>query len=71
MWPWALLSAISAAMQGSSTRAGGCFLTLFILLGFLYGLSIRNPLKGVLVGVGIGAVLAIATWLIDLNRRRG
>jgi hypothetical protein len=53
----------------STSRAGGCFLTLFILLGFLYGLSIRNPLKGVLIGVGIGAVLAIATWLIDLRRR--
>jgi len=54
----------------SSTRAGGCFLTLFILLGFLYGLSIRNPLKGVLIGLGIGIVLAIATWLVDLKRRR-
>ena len=52
----------------SSTRAGGCFLTLFILLGFLYGLSIRNPLKGVLIGLAIGAVLAIATWLIDRGR---
>jgi len=56
-------------MQGSSTRAGGCFLTLFLLLGFLFGLSIRNPLKGVLIGLGIGAALAIATWLIDLRRR--
>ncbi|MGN6589563.1 MAG: hypothetical protein ACTHKE_04650 [Sphingomicrobium sp.] len=54
----------------SSSRAGGCFLTLFILLGFLYGLSIKNPLKGVLIGLGIGIVLAIATWLIDLARRR-
>lgn len=56
-------------MQGSRTRAGGCFLTLFLLLGFLYGLSIRNPLKGVLIGLAIGAVLAIATWLIDRSRR--
>ena len=56
-------------MQGSTTRAGGCFLTLFILLGFLFGLSIQNPLKGVLIGTAIGAVLAVATWLID--KRRG
>jgi uncharacterized membrane protein len=56
-------------MESRSTRAGGCFLTLFILLGFLFGLSIRNPLKGVLIGLAIGAVLAIATWLIDLRRR--
>lgn len=56
-------------MEGSSTRAGGCFLTIFILLGFLYGLSIRNPLKGTLIGVGIGAVFALLTWLVDLRRR--
>jgi hypothetical protein len=58
-------------MQGSGTRAGGCFLTLFIILGFFYGLSIRNPLKGTLIGVGVGAAFAIVVWLIDLNRRRG
>jgi hypothetical protein len=57
-------------MQGSSTRAGGCFLTIFILLGFLYGLSVRNPLRGVLIGLGVGIVLSVATWLID-RRRRG
>jgi hypothetical protein len=56
-------------MQGSASRAGGCFLTLFIILGFFYGLSIQNPLKGTLIGVGIGAVFAIVTWLIDLRRR--
>lgn len=56
-------------MQGSTARSGGCFLTIFILLGFLYGLSIRNPLKGVLIGLAIGAVLAIVTWLVDVRRR--
>lgn len=53
----------------STSRAGGCFLTLFLLVGFLYGLSIRNPLKGTLIGLGIGIVLAVATWLIDRRRR--
>jgi hypothetical protein len=57
-------------MQPRTTRAGGCFLTIFLLLGFLFGLSIRNPLKGTLIGLGIGIVLAIATWLIDMRRRR-
>ena len=57
-------------MRQPTTRSGGCFLTLCILLGFLYGLSIRNPLKGVLIGTAVGAVLAIATWLIDLRRLR-
>ena len=57
-------------MDGSRTRAGGCFLALFLLLGFVYGLSMRNPLNGVLIGLGIGIVLAVATWLIDKARRR-
>jgi hypothetical protein len=56
--------------QGSRTRAGGCFLTLFLLLGFLFGLSIRNPLKGVLIGLLIGTALAVLVWLIDSRRRR-
>lgn len=57
-------------MTGSTSRAGGCFLTLFILLGFLYGLSIQNPLKGTLIGTGIGILFAIVTWLIDRHRHR-
>ena len=57
-------------MTSRNTRDGGCFLTIFILCGFLAGLAIRNPLKGVLIGTAIGAALAAATWLID-RRRRG
>jgi hypothetical protein len=52
-----------------TTRAGGCFLTIFILFGFLGGLAIQNPLKGTLIGTAAGAVLALATWLIDRSRR--
>ena len=60
---------MARAMQGSRTRAGGCFLTIFILIGFFFGLSIQNPLKGTLIGLAIGAALAILVWLIDLRRR--
>ena len=55
-------------MERKNARAGGCFLTLFILIGFLGGLAIRNPLKGVLIGTAVGALLALATWLIDRRR---
>jgi hypothetical protein len=60
---------MGGAMDGSTSRAGGCFLTLFIILGFFFGLSIRNPLKGTLIGLAIGALFAVVTWLIDLRRR--
>ena len=55
-------------MSSRTTRAGGCFLTICILAGFPLGLVIGNPMKGVLIGLGVGIVLAIATWLIDRRR---
>ena len=54
----------------SSTRAGGCFLTICILAGFPLGLAIGNPMKGILIGTGAGIALAVATWLIDRARKR-
>jgi hypothetical protein len=53
----------------SSTRAGGCFLTICILAGFPLGLAIGNPMKGVLMGAGAGTVLAMLTWLVDRGRK--
>jgi hypothetical protein len=55
-------------MQRPTARAGGCFLTLFIFAGFVAGLAIGNPMKGVLAGTAIGALLAIILWLIDRRR---
>jgi hypothetical protein len=52
-----------------TTRAGGCFLTVCIIAGFPLGLAIGNPMKGILIGVGAGALLAVLTWLIDRRRR--
>jgi hypothetical protein len=59
---------MGAAMP-STSKAGGCFLTLFLIVGFLFGLAIRNPLKGTLIGLGVGIVFALVTWLIDRRRR--
>ena len=55
-------------MQRQTARAGGCFLTLCILAGFPVGLAIGNPMKGVLIGTGVGIALAVLTWLIDFRR---
>lgn len=56
-------------MQGRTTRAGGCFLTVCILAGFPLGLAIGNPMKGVLIGTAAGIALAVLLWLIDRGRR--
>lgn len=55
-------------MVSRTSRAGGCFLTIFILLGFVAGLAIQNPMKGVLIGTAIGAAVAVILWLIDRRR---
>ena len=57
-------------MTNPRPLAGGCFLTASILAGFPLGLAIGNPMKGILIGTGVGIVLAMAAWLID-RRRRG
>jgi hypothetical protein len=57
------------AMGARTSRAGGCFLTLCILAGFPLGLAIGNPMKGVLIGTGLGIALAVVLWLIDRRRR--
>lgn len=40
-----------------------------ILLGFLGGLSMRDPLGGTLIGTGVGIVIAVIVWLLDRRRR--
>jgi hypothetical protein len=52
----------------STTKAGGCFLTICILAGFPLGLAIGNPMKGILIGTGAGIALALIIWLIDCRR---
>ena len=56
-------------MPRRTTKAGGCFLTICILAGFPLGLAMGDPMKGILIGTAVGAVLALATWLIDRSRR--
>lgn len=61
LWHW-------PPMSSPTPLAGGCFLTVFILAGFVAGLAINDPMKGVILGTAIGAALATGLWLI--NRRR-
>ena len=52
-------------MDTKPKHAGGCFLMAAILLGFLAGIALKDPIKGVLIGTGIGIVIAVAIWLVD------
>lgn len=53
-------------------RAGGCFLSLLILAGFVIGLATGDPVAGALIGTAAGILVALAVWINDrANRRRG
>jgi hypothetical protein len=58
------------AVMRNTTRAGGCFLTVCILAGYPLGLAMGNPMKGVLIGTGVGIAIALAMWLIDSRKKR-
>ncbi len=53
-----------------SSQAGGLFLMMAILAGAIWGLSVGQPMLGILRGTGIGIVVALTVWLIDRRRAR-
>jgi hypothetical protein len=57
-------------MNRPAPVAGGFFLVVPIIAGFLWGLSTGRAMQGALAGVGIGLALALAVWLIDRRRSR-
>jgi hypothetical protein len=50
--------------------AGGFFWMAAILVGAVWGVAAGNPMKGILIGTGIGAAVAVLVWLIDRGKRR-
>ena len=48
--------------------AGGVFLMAAILCGAVWGISIGNPMKGLLIGTAIGVGVAVLVWLLDRSR---
>ena len=59
---------MGASMTTRATSAGGCFLTLCILIGFVAGAYAGEPMKYVLIGTGVGIALALLVWVIDRHR---
>jgi hypothetical protein len=57
-------------MTNRKPLAGGCFLTFCILAGFPLGLATGNVMRGILIGTGVGILIAVTIWLIDSYRRR-
>jgi 4-hydroxybenzoate polyprenyltransferase len=55
-------------MAKRTPMAGGFFLMAAILCGAVWGISIGNPTKGLLIGTAIGIGIAILVWLMDRSR---
>ena len=52
-------------MAKRTPMAGGFFLMAAILGGAIWGISIGNPIKGLVIGTGIGIAAAVVMWLVD------
>ena len=63
-WQGALVAAKPTPM------AGGFFWMAAILVGAVWGVAAGNPMKGILIGTGVGAAIAAAVWLIDRRKRK-
>ncbi len=60
----------AALMNSPTPVAGGFFLVLPIIVGFLWGLTNGRAMQGAVAGLGVGLLLAAAVWLIDWLRQR-
>lgn len=59
-----------ASSPPKTPLAGGCFLSLAIMLGVVIGFFQGQASLGFLIGLGVGLVLAIGIWLRDRARTR-
>jgi hypothetical protein len=48
--------------------AGGIFIAFGLLLGAIGGVVMDQPSAGMVIGLGIGAAIAVIVWLFDRKR---
>lgn len=53
------------AQPPRNPRAGGAILAFVILAGAVIGGLTGEPSLGVVAGIGVGVIAAIAIWLLD------
>jgi hypothetical protein len=55
-------------MSNRTPAAGGFFLVIAILAGFVIGMTRGDPVGGSLIGTIVGAVAATVLWIVDRRR---
>ena len=59
---------VMARKSSKAPAAGGILIALGSIIGAVVGLYAGEPTKGLLIGFGAGAGMAIAIWLLDLRQ---
>jgi hypothetical protein len=56
-------------IENSQPRlAGGIFIAIGLLAGAIAGVALDQPSAGMVIGMGVGAAIAVAVWLLDRKR---
>jgi hypothetical protein len=55
-------------MAKAKPMAGGFFWMAAILIGAVWGVVAGNPMKGILIGTGVGGAIALLIWYLDRSR---
>lgn len=56
-------------LENSQPRlAGGIFIAIGLLVGAIIGVALDQPSAGMVIGMGVGAAIAVAVWLLDRKR---
>lgn len=59
---------MSEAENNQPRLAGGIFIAFGLLLGAIGGVVMDQPSAGMVIGLGIGAAIALVVWLFDRRR---
>lgn len=59
---------MSETQNNQPRLAGGIFVALGLLIGAIFGIALDQPSAGLVIGMGIGSMIAVGVWLFDRKR---
>ena len=59
---------MSETQNNQPRLAGGIFVALGLLIGAILGVAFDQPSVGLVIGMAIGSLIAVAVWLFDRKR---
>ncbi len=59
---------MSETQNNQPRLAGGIFVALGLLIGAILGVAFDQPSAGLVIGMAIGSVIAVAVWWFDRKR---